>query len=91
MTVLALGLLAVGLLACLYILIGFPAEAQTVDTSHQRILPPRPMLLLPRASRFGVNPRVSVRPLPVRLLPPGSLRWQLRTVRNQLRRDFKPS
>jgi hypothetical protein len=28
MTVLALGLLAVGLLACLYILIGFPAEAQ---------------------------------------------------------------
>jgi hypothetical protein len=33
MTVLALGLLAVGLLACLYILIGFPAEAQTVDTT----------------------------------------------------------
>jgi hypothetical protein len=30
MTVLALALLAVGLLACLYVLIGFPAEAQTV-------------------------------------------------------------
>jgi hypothetical protein len=33
MTVLALGLLAVGLLACLYILIGFPAEAQAVNGS----------------------------------------------------------
>jgi hypothetical protein len=33
MTVLALGLLAICLLACLYILIGFPAEAQTVGGS----------------------------------------------------------
>src|SRR5271155_5566316 len=34
MTILALGLLVVGLLACLYILVGFPAEAQAVsDTS----------------------------------------------------------
>ena len=30
MTVLALGLLPVGLLACLYVLIGVPAEAQAV-------------------------------------------------------------
>src|ERR1700722_9168895 len=33
MTVLALSLLALCLLACLYILIGFPAEAQTVGGS----------------------------------------------------------
>src|ERR1700757_5212852 len=33
MTVLALGLLAICLLACLYILIGFPAEAQTAGGS----------------------------------------------------------
>src|SRR3984957_2792959 len=33
MTVLALGLLAICLLACLYVLIGFPAEAQTVGGS----------------------------------------------------------
>lgn len=33
MTMLALGLLAICLLACLYILIGFPAEAQTVGGS----------------------------------------------------------
>jgi hypothetical protein len=33
MTVLALGLLAAGLLGCLYILIGFPAQAQTVGGS----------------------------------------------------------
>jgi hypothetical protein len=33
MTVLVLGLLAIGLLACLYILIGFPAEAQAVGGS----------------------------------------------------------
>ena len=33
MTVLALCLLAVGLLACLYVLIGFPAEAQVVGDS----------------------------------------------------------
>ena len=33
MTMLALGLLAICILACLYILIGFPAEAQTVGGS----------------------------------------------------------
>jgi hypothetical protein len=33
MTVLALGLLAVGLLACLYVLIGFPAEAQVTGST----------------------------------------------------------
>src|SRR5271155_3557878 len=33
MTVLALGLLAICLLACLYVLIGFPAEAQAVGGS----------------------------------------------------------
>ena len=31
MTMLALALLAAGLLACLYVLIGVPAEAQTVS------------------------------------------------------------
>ena len=44
MTVLALGLLAVGLLACLYILIGFPAEAQAVSGSTIEPVPPRPCL-----------------------------------------------
>ena len=33
MTVLALGLLAICLLACLYVLIGFPAEAQAAGGS----------------------------------------------------------
>ncbi len=33
MTVLALGLLGAGLLACLYVLIGVPAQAQTVGDS----------------------------------------------------------
>ena len=42
MTVLALGLLALGLLACLYILIGFPAEAQaTGSTTAGSTIEPR--------------------------------------------------
>ena len=42
MTVLALCLLAVGLLACLYVLIGFPAEAQ-VTGSTDSITTPTPV------------------------------------------------
>ncbi len=33
MTVLALGLLVLGLLACLYVLVGSPAEAQTTGSA----------------------------------------------------------
>ena len=39
MTVLALGLLAVGLLACLYVLIGFPAEAPDDRFYHRNSRP----------------------------------------------------
>jgi hypothetical protein len=42
MTVLALCLLAVGLLACLYVLIGFPAEAQVTGSSTDIIATPAP-------------------------------------------------
>jgi hypothetical protein len=52
MTVLALGLLAICLLACLYILIGFPAEAQTVGGSTidpaGSPAPPSPVTTQPR-------------------------------------------
>ena len=42
MTVLALGLLAVGLLACLYVLIGFPAEAQVSGSTSDMVITPAP-------------------------------------------------
>jgi hypothetical protein len=43
MTVIALGLLAVALLVCLYVLIGFPAEAQVNGTTAASIqLTPEP-------------------------------------------------
>ncbi len=42
MTVLALGLLAVGLLACLYVLIGFPAEGQTTGSTIETPAPAYP-------------------------------------------------
>ena len=42
MTVLALGLLLLGLLACLYVLIGFPAEAQAVGDSIGTPIPVAP-------------------------------------------------
>ena len=41
MTALALGLLAAGFLACLYILIGVPAQAQAVGDSTTAPHPPR--------------------------------------------------
>jgi hypothetical protein len=42
MTVLALGLLAAGLLGCLYVLIGFPAQAQAVSASPTEPAPDAP-------------------------------------------------
>ena len=54
MTVLALGLLAVGLLACLYVLIGFPAEAQAVGGSTESTQP------LPGSCLHPVRPSVSL-------------------------------
>ena len=55
MTVLALGLLALGLLACLYILIGFPAEAQavggsTTEPTTTRLPLPSPAVPAPAAA-----------------------------------------
>jgi hypothetical protein len=64
MTVLALGLLAVGLLACLYILIGFPAEAQTVGGST--IETPAPV--------YPANPQpVRRQPLATYAAPPAAV------------------
>ena len=66
MTMLALGLLAICLLACLYILIGFPAEAQTVGGSTID-----PATTQAPASPPRTNPDVS-------LWPVTQLRWRLR-------------
>ena len=47
MTVLALGLLVLGLLACLYILVGFPAEAQVAGDSPATVAPAAPAAPVP--------------------------------------------
>jgi hypothetical protein len=53
LTVIALGLLAVALLVCLFVLIGFPAEAQM--NAVRRLTPtPSPAVSMPR-------PRIPVR------------------------------
>jgi hypothetical protein len=100
MTVLALGLLVLGLLACLYILIGFPAEAQTVSAatidpapsappaSATSIQPLRHRLLQSSAVPSG-NPELSngpaaVNPAPHSSIVPDELETELNMVRDQL-------
>src|ERR1700691_5781994 len=65
MTALALGLLAAGFLACLYILIGVPAQAQAVGDStpappataplYRRQQPPVPAVAVP-SGQASVSP-----------------------------------
>jgi hypothetical protein len=74
MTMLALGLLAICLLACLYILIGFPAEAQTVGGSTidpaTTQVPAAPVPYQPRRqplASYQAPAPVSVQPAPATL------------------------
>jgi hypothetical protein len=58
MTILALALLAVGLLACLYVLVGVPAEAQTVGDTTTTSSPapvPAPPLRHPSYSSYQAS------------------------------------
>jgi hypothetical protein len=98
MTVLALGLLVLGLLACLYILIGFPAEAQVVSDSPSTVTPatpttqpPQPLRRrpLPSYTAPAANPELlpgqtSVASAPHSDILPEELETQLNTVRDQL-------
>jgi hypothetical protein len=91
MTVLALGLLLVGLLACLYILVGFPAEAQAVsDTSSSPSSAPvaTPTLPIPRRPHLPAvaapvaDPAVQA---PVASAPSDAdVQTELNTVRDEL-------
>ena len=97
MTVLALGLLAVGLLACLYVLIGFPAEAQvTGDT----VTPPAPVVPqpirrqppagYPAPAANGLAGQSTASPVRTEAAPNplfSDLQAQLNDVRDQLRQS----
>jgi len=100
MTVLALGLLVLGLLACLYILVGFPAEAQVAGDSPATVAPTAPAV--PAATTqplrrrpvqsypaSAANPELlpgqtSVAPALHSDAAPEELETQLNTVRDQL-------
>ena len=61
MTILALALLAVGLLACLYVLVGVPAEAQTVSDAPTASSP-APVSAPPlRRPSYLTRPRLKLR------------------------------
>ncbi len=99
MTVLALGLLAVGLLACLYILVGFPAEAQAVNGSTVERPTPASSSPAPShsaASRWRVTPRrlqlrlpaqAPVAPSPHPDPTSAEMQAELNTVHDQLRQS----
>jgi hypothetical protein len=97
MTVLALGLLAVGLLACLYVLIGFPAEAQvtgdTVPTpapAYPQPIRRQPPASYPAAAVNGLAGQSTAAPLRNEAAPnplSSDLQAQVNTVRDQLRQS----
>jgi hypothetical protein len=94
MTVFALGLLVLGLLACLYVLIGFPAEAQV--TSVEPTTTPAPAYTAPAPSYRRQQYQASVAAAnaalantqaavaPVRDTTPEQVQAQLDAVRAQL-------
>ena len=98
MTVLALGLLVVGLLACLYILIGFPAEAQVTGDAPTTVAPAVPATqttpalrrrLLPSSSAATATPELpsgqtSALAVQHTDILPEELETQINTVRDQL-------
>ena len=78
MTVLALGLLGAGFLACLYVLIGVPAQAQAVggSTTEPTFSAPPPATPLYRRQQPPISPwrtRSRVRPASAPLRTPISL------------------
>lgn len=99
MTVLALGLLALVLLACLYILIGYPAQAQAVSGSTAETTP-NPAYSSPVPAQPYRRPAVANSPAPVVNPAPAptapalrsdpvsaDLGADLNTVRDQLRQS----
>ena len=75
MTVLALCLLAVGLLACLYVLVGFPAEAQVTGSTDSITTPaPQPVRRQPLYAAQAALHRVRWSLHPAPRLPPVNLR-----------------
>jgi hypothetical protein len=103
MTVLALGLLLVGLLACLYVLIGFPAEAQAVGDSVGTPIPVAPAYTAPSSLPPVRRQPVQNYAAPASALPPAAqtpaapsarsevvspeLQSELDAVRGQLRQS----
>lgn len=98
MTMLALGLLAICLLACLYILIGFPAEAQTVGGSTidpaTTQVPTSPAPYQPRRQPLASYTAPAATPVTVQ--PPAALHTdstsdeihaEMSEVQNQLRQS----
>ncbi len=98
MTVLALGLLVLGLLACLYILIGFPAEAQVTGDTPASVFPAVPVpqttpplrrRLVPSAPAATPSPeppigQTSAASAQHTDILPEELETQINTVRDQL-------
>jgi hypothetical protein len=98
MTVMALGLLVLGLLACLYILIGFPAEAQVTGDAPTTVAPAVPATqttppvrrrLLPSSSAATASPELpsgqtSALPAQHTDILPDEIETQINTVRDQL-------
>jgi hypothetical protein len=94
-TMLALGLLALALLACLYVLIGFPAEAQavngsTVETPSPAYSSPAPTQPYRRPLSSYSSPVVNPNPAPVVSAPAArseaseALQEELNVVRDEL-------
>jgi hypothetical protein len=91
MTVLALGLLAVGLLACLYILIGFPAEAQVTGSADSITAPAAQPVPVRRQPLYAAQPAAQT---PVVATPrsdpnetTSEIQAELNTVHDQLRQS----
>ena len=96
MTVFALGLLVLGLLACLYLLIGFPAEAQVNSVEPSATPPPAysapavPSLHRQQyqnsvaAANAALATNQAAVPAPVRDTTPEQVQAQLDAVRAQL-------
>ena len=98
MTMLALGLLAICLLACLYILIGFPAEAQTVGgstidpaaTQVPASPAPYPSRRQPLASYAAPAAAPTVQPAPATLHADATsdeIHAEMNQIRDQLRQS----
>lgn len=92
MTVLALCLLAVGLLACLYVLVGFPAEAQVTGSTDSITTPaPQPVRHQPLYAAQAAAAQSPVVATPRSDAAPSEftsgIQTELNTVHDQLRQS----